>query len=464
VEPEVLTPEQAEARRHAKSSVEVQAGVDENLIEGANAPHNPDADDGLAQPNPVDAQAVVEIADAPVWRKFDLGTSLQLLRSTRPGVVRRALRKLHIRWYHAPSRRMATFLTAAGVSSGIVALVPDIVSTCEICRAWSRPGPRSMTSTRLPEKFNLEVEIDLLFVGTHVVLHMVDRCIRWTVAVELANRTTDEILSGIREGWVSRFGAPTVLISDQEGGLNEYAGAILEQLGIKLELKAKGQHAPMVERHNELLRRQLHLIDSQATSDGLRVSFPQILQEAVFAKNVLLQYGGFSPFEALYGRTPPLLDVMHHEDNLEIEDPSKLRATAIQSIIRATAEDRLRRAANTKTRPAGELRNLEVGDLVDIHRSNFNKDISRWHGPATVTDLTSLKDGMISVKWQGKIFQVRVRDCRRALTYFAVPMLFGDSLSPIEILRHAAETFVGAMRVGWLKKNGTWKMKSFIMF
>ena len=227
VEPEVLTPEQAEARRHAKSSVEVQAGVDENLIEGANAPHNPDADDGLAQPNPVDAQAVVEIADAPVWTKFDLGTSLQLLRSTRPGVVRRALRKLHVRWYHAPSRRMATFLTAAGVSSGIVALVPDIVSTCEICRAWSRPGPRSMTSTRLPEKFNLEVEIDLLFVGTQVVLHMVDRCIRWTVAVELANRTTDEILSGIREGWVSRFGAPTVLISDEEGGLNEYAGAIL---------------------------------------------------------------------------------------------------------------------------------------------------------------------------------------------------------------------------------------------
>ena len=148
VEPEVLTPEQAAARRHAKSSVEVQAGVDENLIEGANAPHNPGADDGLAQPNPVDAQAVVEIADAPIWRKFALGTSLQLLRSTRPGVVRRALRKLHIRWYHAPSRRMATLLTAAGVSSDIVALVPDIVSTCEICRAWSRPGPRSMTSTR----------------------------------------------------------------------------------------------------------------------------------------------------------------------------------------------------------------------------------------------------------------------------------------------------------------------------
>ena len=100
------------------------------------------------------------------------------------------------------------------------------------------------------------------------------------------------------------------MISDQEGGLNEHAAAVLEQFQIKLHLKAKGQHAAMIERHNELLRRQIHLTDQQATNDGLRVSFTQILNEALFAKNVLLQYGGFSPYEALYGRTPPLLDVM----------------------------------------------------------------------------------------------------------------------------------------------------------
>ena len=266
--------------------------------------------------------------------KFDLGTSLQLLRSIRPGVVRRTLRKLHIRWYHAPARRMCTLLTAAGVPASVVGLIHDVVATCDVCRAWSRPGNRSMVSTRLPERFNLEVEIDLLFVKTHVILHMIDRCIRWSVAVSIPDRTPDSILNGIRDGWINQYGAPAELISDQEGGLNEYAGAVLEQLHVKLTLKAKGQHAPVVERHNEILRRQIHLLDQQATNEGLRVSFQQILNEAVFSKNILLQYGGYSPYEALLGRTPPLLDVMSIEDDREREHPMRLRN--IGSSVNAT--------------------------------------------------------------------------------------------------------------------------------
>ena len=143
-----------------------------------------------AAPNAADAEAIQPVLEEPVWSRFDLGTSLQLLRSSRPGVVRRALPKLHIRWYHAPARRMSTLLTAAGVAVEVVAQVADVVATCDICRNWSRPGNRSVTSTRLPERFNLEVELDLLFVGTHAILHMIDRCIRWSVGVEIADRTT----------------------------------------------------------------------------------------------------------------------------------------------------------------------------------------------------------------------------------------------------------------------------------
>ena len=90
---------------------------------------------------------------------------------------------------------------------------------------------------------------------------------------------------------------------------------MLETFDIQLHLTAKNQHAAIVERHNELLRRQIHLTDMEATKQGLRVSFEHALQEATFAKNTLLQHGGFSPYEALYGRTPRLLDVMSHEDD-----------------------------------------------------------------------------------------------------------------------------------------------------
>ena len=201
VEPERLTPEQAEARRRAKSSSEVQVGSDPDLIDAANA-------DAAAAPIPLpgsDERALVPAADQPTWSKYDIGTALQLLRSVRAGVVRRTLRKLHIRWFHAPAKRISTLLTAAGVPVEVVRLVDDIVATCDICRAWAKPGSKSIASSRLPERFNQEVEIDLLFVGTHVILHMIDRCIRWSVAVKLPDRTTDSILDGIRSGWINQL-------------------------------------------------------------------------------------------------------------------------------------------------------------------------------------------------------------------------------------------------------------------
>ena len=182
--PEVLSPEQAAARRRSKMSAEVQAGRDPDLIPAAGLEADLDREveagggEPLRPPNAEDAEAAVPMAESPEWSRFDLGTSLQLLRSVRAGVIRRTLRKLHIRWYHAPAKRMGTLLSAAGVNPEVIKLLPDIVSTCNICRAWSKPGSKSITSTRLPERFNQEVEMDLLFVGTHVALHMIDRCIR----------------------------------------------------------------------------------------------------------------------------------------------------------------------------------------------------------------------------------------------------------------------------------------------
>ena len=129
IEPEVLTPAEASARRRMKASAEVQAGSDPDLVERAAQPLAIE-DGGPVAPNAADAEAIQPVLEEPVWSRFDLGTSLQLLRSSRPGVVRRALRKLHIRWYHAPARRMSPLLTAAGVPVEVVAQVADVVATC----------------------------------------------------------------------------------------------------------------------------------------------------------------------------------------------------------------------------------------------------------------------------------------------------------------------------------------------
>ena len=56
-------------------------------------------------------QADSEGAD---WTDWSLSRALRLLRSPNPMVVKRTLRKLHIRLWHAPAARMKDMLSAAG--------------------------------------------------------------------------------------------------------------------------------------------------------------------------------------------------------------------------------------------------------------------------------------------------------------------------------------------------------------
>ena len=221
-----------------------------------------------------------------------------------------------------------------------------MTDTCKTCRAWTRPGPRSMTSTHVRTPFNQEVQADLLFYRSHVVLHLLDMCTRWTVATPLASRSTDEILQAFQTRW---FG---VFVCDQEGGIaGDYAAAWFERRGVKLKLKAPRQHAQSVEQHHEILRQQLHRMEPQATEDGLRVNFAEMLSEAVYAKNVLLCVGNHSPFEAVLGRTPPLLNVIPEEaEGLpEDRDAFRLRHIAIEAMIQATAQSKAIRAQRHNT-------------------------------------------------------------------------------------------------------------------
>ena len=391
------------------------------------------------------------------WTRHDLGAALQHLRSLRPGVVRRALRRLHIRWYHAGARRMKDLLTAAGVDPATAQLVDEVVSTCSICRMWVRPGPKSVTSTRFPHRFNDTVEYDLLFVKRYVILHMIDTCIRWSAGKLVFGRDFDSLKTGMYDIWFSKFGYPQELVGDKEGSLDtEEAAAHFAKLGIKLTLRARGQHAGMVERHNELLRSQFHKVEGQAIADGLRVDVSEMLSESLFAKNVLCVVGGYSPYQALYGRTPPILDVLSEEAPESDFSHWRLRQIAVEAMIQATAEQKASRAEKSKSRPAGELQGLAAGDQVEFFRPPTTKDHSGWHGPALVADVTSLSDGVISVKWQSRIIACRVQDVRRALVYLCLHSSYVAD-SPIDILFSAAErTNSDVIRVGWLIEHGSW--------
>eukprot|EP00959_Pyramimonas_sp_CCMP1952_P076359 1595389-Pyramimonas_sp.AAC.1 len=61
-----------------------------------------------------------------------------------------------------------------------------------------------------------------------------------------------------------------VLTSDKEGALDsEIASAWADRWSIQFNLRPRGAHARIVERHNSLLRDAIHRVNSQMERDGI---------------------------------------------------------------------------------------------------------------------------------------------------------------------------------------------------
>jgi hypothetical protein len=96
------------------------------------------------------------------------------------------------------------------------------------------------------------------------------------------------------------------VLGDREGGvISDLAAEWFERRGIKVVFPAREQHCGLVERHNQILRAQLHLLKDQPNAEGIAVPFSVVLSESVFAKNALFRCGNASPYEAVFGRVPP---------------------------------------------------------------------------------------------------------------------------------------------------------------
>ena len=141
----------------------------------------------------VDADTQTAVGPAE-WTSFDLRRSMRLLHSSDDAVVKRTLRRLHIRFWHAAAAKLVEILRMAGGPRRALNLVKDIVDTCRTCRAWERPPPKSMTTTRLARDFNDIVQWDIFTVRQYVISHLLDEAIRWTVAAPMADKTPTSII------------------------------------------------------------------------------------------------------------------------------------------------------------------------------------------------------------------------------------------------------------------------------
>ena len=76
----------------------------------------------------------------------------------------------------------------------------------------------------------------------------------------------------------------------------------------------------MVEGHHQVLRDQIHKIQSQLQVEGITVNFEDVVSEAVYAKNVMTSVGGYSPYQALFGRNASLLTDLETSSRSTFDD------------------------------------------------------------------------------------------------------------------------------------------------
>ena len=119
---------------------------------------------------------------------------MRLLHSTDDGVVRRTLRRLHVRFWHAATAKLVEILRLAGAPLFAQKLVKEIVDTCRICRMWSKPAPKSMSTTRMARDFSQIVQWDILFHRKIMTSHFLDEAIRWTVGEILPSRSGTDLI------------------------------------------------------------------------------------------------------------------------------------------------------------------------------------------------------------------------------------------------------------------------------
>eukprot|EP00971_Amphidinium_carterae_P136086 2696642-Amphidinium_carterae.1 len=293
-----------------------------------------------------------------------------------PVIQMKALRRLHVRMYHAPAQRMRELLRLAGAPKGLLARCEEIVDTCSVCREWMKRPHHAVHSAHVVEEFNHTLQIDLMFIDLGPVLH--------------------------------------------EGALSHDTAAVfLDRHEISLMLRPKGQHTNQVERHHATVKGVYHRMRSQAAQEGLLIPGTELLDEAFMVKNMMVSVHGVTPYTAVFGRQPPLLREIkspaiadESEGPVDARHINRIRELALSALVEESAQRRVQMAMKHQTRPARRR---------------------RWRGPGVVAATDRVHaDGVLDIRWQSRIIPCQTRDVRHALqpSLLAAPSHFWASHAP----------------------------------
>ena len=389
----------------------------------------PRTDDEQSDDDNIRATAALK----PVKPSIDLkDLPKKLISATTKEERQRLLRAVHERFWHASPSDMVRLLTAACLPKDIIVMGAEVAKDCTHCAKFAPKMPTARIKSTLATQFGESVQTDLFFLFDEVFVLIIDEAIRWKSGNHLPGKETKHLLNNLMSSWIRIFGPPKHLITDQEGALmSSEATQFCEQFGITRVPVGQGRVGSkgLVERHISLTKHSMLTLKKQLDSQGIAVTYGELIMESCMAQNHILEYNGGTPQTALFGQQTrswysPEDDHIMSFDGADsqrpdaIESAMRLRMLAKQCILQSIVQDRIARAAaHRQHKHEAEL--LTPGTMVGIWRKPKTGSVSGWHGPAELISVQR-RAGSAIVVLQGLPLLIPLHHIRKhkLLSYF----------------------------------------------
>lgn len=302
--------------------------------------------------------------------------------------TRHKLEKLHRQFVHPSADKLFKLLRKTKpeeTTPETLKILEDITRRCDPCQRIQPAPVRFRVSLGAEEiRFNEELLMDIMYIGSDPVLHIVDSATRFSAARFLPDVTTMTVWSKFVECWISIYtGMPNRIRVDRGTCFGDNFFSIARRANIDIGRSGVEAHSSLGvgERYHKPLRdtfRKAKIAIPSATND-------LILSLSVKAMNDTLGPEGFVPSALVFGEYPSTQTFEEPKD----EKPTLVDRAKLARLIRGEMEKkmatlRVQRALRHKVPPAADVVH-EIGDQVLVYREKqVNNRIGEWLGPFQV--------------------------------------------------------------------------------
>ena len=345
--------------------------------------------------------------------------------------IKKAILKLHLQFGHGGGDKIWKLTEDAQWSNGlgeeekgeIKKLLSEVINSCEVCKKYKRNPAKPVVGFSWGNRFNENIAMDVGEIEERKFLVIVDMATKYCQAYWMRDKKPETVMKILCDGWFAIFGAPAKILSDNGGEFqNEKVRGMTERWNIKILVTAAGSpwSNGLCEKTVGILKESLRKMRDEEVDDNTA------LRWVVCARNCLMNNGGFSPNQLVFGKNPILPNLMGEESS----SPASLENGTEEGMVRETlnamhkarevfikneACNKLRIALKKKVREH-RLEEAVVGDEVYYKRENE----CEWRGPARVIGVT------------GKTVIVKHGDSLREIARVHITRIQGQSLEQEE--------------------------------